>query len=368
MPSISVDMATNQRVELFWDLRRYLKTENVEIEGLTKSQLRNWYANEYKSYKQQITPDEKLPTFFLIMQTMYKMKLAHFNDDVLALGPCPQMKKEKSPNQSPKKHKHLKQMKTNDKGELHNSQRSAADRSKQRFVQMSTPKGDEQGQVVQPADGTMTLNGRTSTRKQLMNRHKMAVDQHLTFKSGLDKVVNQPDFKGDPTEWKYIGKTERGYYCTLCQSKLTSKPDADRHLEGRRHRLATSMNIIRSKKDKLVEGSPTITVTADVEEKDGTYFIHTEENEVKMVEIVLTNKGDMEVELAHCEMMKKVRVFTLRDNKKVTDGMGTVKLIPAHLNYNGQLQIQYRAGPIYTNKAMECSMNLQKKDESVNFD
>ena len=31
-----------------------------------------------------------------------------------------------------------------------------------------------------------------------------------------------------------------------------------------------------------MEGSSTITVTADTEEKDGTYFIHTEENSVKV--------------------------------------------------------------------------------------
>jgi hypothetical protein len=53
-----------------------------------------------------------------------------------------------------------------------------------------------------------------------------------------------------------------------------------------------------------------------------------------MVEIVLTNKGDMVIELAHCEMMKKVRVFTLRDSKKVTDGMGTVKLSPGKSSNN----------------------------------
>ena len=47
-----------------------------------------------------------------------------------------------------------------------------------------------------------------------------------------------------------------------------------------------------------------------------------------MVEIVLTNTGDVDVELAHCEMMKKLRVFTLRDSKKVTDGMGSAKISP----------------------------------------
>ncbi|XP_045165133.2 putative helicase MOV-10 [Mercenaria mercenaria] len=328
----------NQRVETFWDLRRFLKTENVEIEGLMKSELRNWYTNEYKTYKQQISPDEKLPTFFLIMQAVYKLKIAHYEDEKLVLGPSPEMKKEreKTAKQKPQKQKHLKQMRVTEN--VNQRDKSSSQSSAQKSAQRS-PQRDVHEEIARHEDGTMTLNGKMVTRKQLMKRHRMAVDQHLTFKSGLAKVVNQPDFKGDPNEWKFIGKTERGFYCTLCQSKLTSHPDAERHLEGRKHRLATSMNLIRSKKDKLVEGSPTISITADTEEKEGTYFINTEEEIVKMVEITITNKGDVPVELAHCEMMKKVRVFTLRDSKKVTDGMGTAKLSPGD-SYKIQVRTQ----------------------------
>ena len=191
-------MGSNQRMEIFWDLRRFLKTENVEIEGLTKSEVRNWYSKEYMAYKQQITPDEKLPSFFHIMQTMYKMNLAHFNEDVLVLGPCPQVKKGKSPNQTPQKQRHLKQMKTNEIDEPKNAAKGSAYKSKHKAVQRSSPHGEVQEDVVRYEDGVMTLNGRPVTRRQLMKRQKMkvAVDQHLTFKSGLSKLVDQPDFKG----------------------------------------------------------------------------------------------------------------------------------------------------------------------------
>lgn len=174
-------MNMNSKAEIFWDLRRFLRTENVELEGLTKQDLRNWYSNEYKTYRQQISPDEKLPTFFVIMQAVYKLKLAHYEDDTgkLVLGPGPELprnEKEKSPRHKKKKPKDKQPTKT-------------AEGQKVKHTSQGLPPRVEQEEY--PGRQQIKVS-----RRFLMNQNRMAVDQHLTFKSGLARVVEQPDFRG----------------------------------------------------------------------------------------------------------------------------------------------------------------------------
>lgn len=313
LDGIFITMSLNSRAEIFWDLQRFLTTENMEIEGLPKSDLRNWYGNEYKTYRQQITPDEKLPTFFFVMQAVYKLQIAHYEDGKLVLGPSADLTRQERGRSSKRKRR---------KNKVQQAQFSTSYEQKVKQSSQTSPQRD-----IEEERGNTSQNEKMM-RKYLMARQRTAVDQHLTFKSGLAKLVEQPDFKGDVEIWKFVGKTERGFYCTLCQSKITSHPDAQRHVEGRKHRLAISMNLLRSKKDKLVKGIPNIVLSVNTEETEGTYFIHTEEGEVKTIDITITNKREHDIDLVHCEMMKKVRVFTLRDSKKVTDGMGTVTLKP----------------------------------------
>lgn len=174
-------MNVNSKAEIFWDLRRFLRTENVELEGLTKQELKNWYSDEYKTYRQQISPDEKLPSFFVIMQAVYRLKLAHYEDDTgkLVLGPSPELprnEKEKSPKHKKKKPKDKQpQSKTAEGQKVKHTSQGLPARVEQEYH------GQKQIQV---------------SRRFLMNQNRMAVDQHLTFKSGLARVIDQPDFKG----------------------------------------------------------------------------------------------------------------------------------------------------------------------------
>ena len=67
-----------------------------------------------------------------------------------------------------------------------------------------------------------------------------------------------------------------------------------------------------------------------VTEKDqaGTYLVDLKPGEENHSTLTIHIKGDHPVELLHCEMLKKVRVFKLNDPKRVTDGFGTVILKP----------------------------------------
>lgn len=88
----------------------------------------------------------------------------------------------------------------------------------------------------------------------------------------------------------------------------------------------------------MVKGVPGVKVTCSLNGmhqadfgEDGVFTTEMQENDMKQMDIVLTNVGNALVELAHCEMMKRCRVFTLNDSKKVTDGMGTVQLKPGEV-------------------------------------
>lgn len=94
----------------------------------------------------------------------------------------------------------------------------------------------------------------------------------------------------------------------------------------------------------MVKGVPGVRVTCNLtgasqaeNGEDGVFTIEMQENDIKQMDIVLTNVGNALIELAHCEMIKRCRVFTLNDSKKVTDGMGKVQLRPGEvLLYTGR--------------------------------
>ena len=58
----------------------------------------------------------------------------------------------------------------------------------------------------------------------------------------------------------------------------------------------------------------------------GTYLVDVGPGDVYRANLTIKNNGKSAVELLHCEMLKKVRVFTLNDPAKVTDGLGTAIL------------------------------------------
>lgn len=208
---------TTMSKEIFEDFQRFLKTENKNIEGMTKSEVKTLYSEEYKLYRSQITPDQALPTFYKLFRVLFQQNLAHFEDDKICLGPIggKVMKRPRSKGVR----------KINDVGKISNQT--------QRILSSNTA-------VLASAGKTMAI------------KQRMAVDQHLTFKMGTMKVIDMPDFKGDAELWKHISKTRSPnndiYYCAVCQSKCNSSIDVDQHVNGKRHRLANTMNVLKSKK------------------------------------------------------------------------------------------------------------------------
>lgn len=197
--------------EIFEDFQRFLITEEKNIEELSKSEVKRLYGEDYKHYRQQISPKQALPTFYKLFRVLFQQNIAHFDDDKVCLGP----------------------------GESRPGRR-----------RKERGKGMPPHARFNPAN---TLGGQApSSGRVIVDKPKMAVDQHLTFKPGTVKVTDLPDFRGDIELWKYISKSKSQstniYFCAVCQSKCNSSIDMEQHVNGRRHRLANSLSILKSKK------------------------------------------------------------------------------------------------------------------------
>ena len=195
--------------DIFNDFQRFLKTENREIDGMLKEEVKKMYSDQYKLYRQQIVPDQSLPSFYQLFRFLYQNSYAHFADDLVHLGPLNGEKVKKVRNKG----------------------------RNQQASKESSPMSNE------------NRNSRTSYQSSKRKRHKVAVDQHLTFKSGLKKVTDGADFEGDKNLWVNVGEVDDGaFYCTVCQCRCTSHSDMKQHVTSRRHRIANSLKAVKNKK------------------------------------------------------------------------------------------------------------------------
>lgn len=70
---------------------------------------------------------------------------------------------------------------------------------------------------------------------------------------------------------------------------------------------------------------------------NGTYHIQIQENTERTMSLRVENHTPVVVQLLHCEMLKRMRVFKLDDTKKMTEGRQAVsinsgKFLELHVN------------------------------------
>lgn len=64
----------------------------------------------------------------------------------------------------------------------------------------------------------------------------------------------------------------------------------------------------------------------NVEYLNGTYHIQIQENTERTLNLRVENHTPEVVQLLHCEMLKRMRVFKLDDAKKMTEGRQAVSI------------------------------------------
>ena len=80
-------MTFRGRQQIFRDFERFLGTQQTSLAGLPKRQMKDFYNKDYTIYKRQISPNDRLPVFYNILQMFYSKGIGHFHDGLFQFGP-----------------------------------------------------------------------------------------------------------------------------------------------------------------------------------------------------------------------------------------------------------------------------------------
>lgn len=257
------DMWTfNERYGQAKDFLRFLETEKIHLSGgIGKKKVQKLYNKEYKAYREQIAPNEKLIPYHVCLQTLYNKNVIHLEDSILHKGPRPSLspegeKKDGTTLGKPTENK----TKTSESGTTENTQRTdnqIVDKSQQ----TSSARRRARRKKARPTAGRSELQEdprkaiMTDRLQRLRRRRqwpvKVAVDQHLTMhrpEPQADDSTVEQGASVNVADRKYIKKLEDEdlFACRVCHTTCTSEADVERHLRGKVHRLAVVIDRLKT--------------------------------------------------------------------------------------------------------------------------
>ncbi|XP_060073459.1 putative helicase MOV-10 [Ylistrum balloti] len=300
------------------DFLRFLETQGQQLNYLTETDLQRIYDSDYLKYRSQIYPTESTIHFNAVFQTLL-IHQSHFENDSVSTQ---SMISSSDPQQ------YL----------YDNSEASGFHPMQQTFLNFSSP--GPSGAAFQSEKHDISSERGAKPKRKRHQVKLLAVDQHIVFHKASSGPLNSvnTDFSENLAAShhpivanlpEYVLMKSQLYECSPCGAKCTSVGELYRHLEGRRHRLSVITMKLKSERENLIQDKHNIKITADCEGKNGTYFIDLREGVETNIIITIKNvsSSDM-VELVHCEMLKRIRVFTLFDEKGVTEQQNKVTILP----------------------------------------
>ncbi|XP_064606029.1 uncharacterized protein LOC135470910 [Liolophura sinensis] len=273
------------------DFLRYLDTENISINGMSKEQMKSHYDSGYSLYRRQIHPDEKRINFATILFTLTHTGFVRLYGKKAYLGHVP---------------------------------RNVASRRK------TSPKSNHESS---PAKQSPEEGPRAKPRQRRRKKPAVAVDQHMILKQSesVTKSIQET------TEQEQLPNTGDGnvFNCQLCLVKCHSYKEYQSHLQGKRHRLKVITTGLRKNKSIMTQDKDGIELTGIVSETSestsaDTVTLELREGDSSSVIFRIENKAQEDLIFLRCETLKRVRVFTVYDVKKVTDGMKQINIPPGH--------------------------------------
>lgn len=214
-----------EKLERGTDFLRFCNTQNYNINGRLREQLKHFYETDYKTYRQQLHPHQQFISFALVIKALYIVRNLHNRGDKIYFGGHPQ-------NQNRPQSRQL----------------------------ASPPPPPRQG----TPDGGTGNNKSRRRRRDRTHRSKLAVDQHIIFnKAESDQEeIGEPQgadlrsggFSQDsPTTaqscpYPYVKRAGNIFTCIPCSARCTSEAELKRHVQGRRHRLGVLTHELRIKR------------------------------------------------------------------------------------------------------------------------
>lgn len=255
------------------DFLRFLETEKINLsDGVSKKKVGKAYNKEYKAYREQIAPTEKLIPYHLCMQTLFNRDIVHLKGVRLFKGPRPSPSPEREiKSESPEKEIIYSRSNEVQSQSTQNQNSPGVDANanvNQNSVQPTRSRRRRRLKCNKPAisysDQPAGQEAQIDPRKAAMADRlqrlrkkrtwpvKVAVDQHLTIHRpephADDTGVEPTGASVNVTDMKYIKQVEdKNYFtCRVCHTSCTSEADVERHLTGKVHRLAVVMDRLKT--------------------------------------------------------------------------------------------------------------------------
>ncbi|XP_041349506.1 putative helicase MOV-10 [Gigantopelta aegis] len=280
------------------DFLRFLNTEHISIDGMSKGQVAEFYNDQYKKYLRQIIPGQSIPSFSSVLQPLFMNGIIHLKGAFFYLG-------------------------------SHDNARSEA--------------ADTVNGVGPGGDASSAASwGRPYYRK-------FAVDQHKILKK-LERAGNRSPTAEDSGQTEsdeplpeYISVKDRVFFCKLCSAPCTSQQEVVKHVDGRRHRVAVLVHKLKSEKDKLTKNKHGVVISVPSDGQDAdTVLLYLKEQHPRDITLTIKNVSSAQsVELVSCELLKRIRVFQLDDVEKVTESQNSV-VIQSGQTYDIQIRAEAR--------------------------
>ena len=240
------------------DFIRFLETEKIKLsEGMTKKKIHRMYYSEYRTYRQQVAPSEKLLPYHLCMDTLFNRNLFHVQGNSVFKGARPL--------DLPKRERRFENRKTDNKTvseetaagvkdeNTNNNSAAGSVTRRRRRVRSKRNKNiaDEKPVIPDHSVKKQMADRLQSLRRKRQWPVKVAVDQHLTMhrrEPETEEVCEQEGAGVNVADMKYIKKVEDEnlFACRVCHTTCTSEADVDKHLKGKVHRLAVVMDRLKT--------------------------------------------------------------------------------------------------------------------------
>ena len=242
------------------DFIRFLETEKINLsEGITKKKIHRMYYNEYRTYRQQVAPSEKLIPYHLCINTLFNRNLFHVKGNSVYKGKRPfdsPKREQKLGNENRKPDTETGSIETAAGVKDENTNNNSAAGSGMRRRRRVRNKRNKNTADEKPVIPDHSVKKQMADRLQSLRRKrqwpvKVAVDQHLTMHRREPETEEAGEQEGagvNVADMKYIKKVEDEnlFACRVCHTTCTSEADVDKHLKGKVHRLAVVMDRLKT--------------------------------------------------------------------------------------------------------------------------
>lgn len=286
------------------DFLDFIAKKNINIVGLTKKELQNIYVNEYREHNTNAYP----LNFGPLIQALFTCGRLHLRGPHIYKGPAA----------APYLNSHRKE------SDQHSHVARNQNNNSDGYVGRSNRRSPHHKRFGQVAVNQHVVINRSYSPSPITSHESSPAPDIVHRTSASSLPLGQAQSGMDSEHIKRVGNY---YECKICGARSTSSVEMGKHSQGKKHRLGVMTAELKKQREYLVKDREGIAIIGEnAEYLNGTYHIQIQENTERTMSLRVENHTPEVVQLLHCEMLKRMRVFKLDDAKKMTEGRQAVSI------------------------------------------